>query len=159
LIDVKRVRADEWQVIRDVRLRALADAPEAFATTHAEAAARPDDWWRDWAERSAVDAGMAMFLAREGGEPVGIGGVVGDQDRFDVISMWTEPDHRGKGIASALLQAAVAFAGNAPVFLSVTEGNDHARRLYERHGFAATGVSEPLRSNPRLAMHELRLVR
>jgi ribosomal protein S18 acetylase RimI-like enzyme len=159
VVDVRRVRLDEWRELREVRLRALADAPDAFGTTHAEAVARPDSWWRGWAERSASEAGQAMFLAREGDALVGVAGIFGDRRRFDVISMWTDPAHRGKGVASALLGAAVAFAGDAPVFLSVTEGNDGARRLYERHGFVATGAVEPLRSNSRLSIHELRLVR
>jgi ribosomal protein S18 acetylase RimI-like enzyme len=153
------VRPEEWEVLRDVRLRALADAPDAFGTTHAQALARPDDWWRDWAQRSAVDAGQAMFLAWEGAEAIGITGAYGDRRRFDVISMWTDPAHRGKGVASALLRAALDFTGDAPVFLSVTEGNERARRLYERHGFVSTGVVEPLRSNSELSIYELRLSR
>jgi ribosomal protein S18 acetylase RimI-like enzyme len=100
-----------------------------------------------------------MFVARDGDAAVGIAGVHGDRARFDVISMWTGPAHRGKGVGSALLHAAVAFAEGAPVFLSVTDGNDDARRLYERHGFVATGLIEPLRSNAQRSIHELRLVR
>jgi ribosomal protein S18 acetylase RimI-like enzyme len=158
-MEVRRVRPDECEVLRDLRLRALADAPDAFATTHAEAAARPERWWRDWAERSALGEDQAMFLAWEGDEPVGLAGVFGDPGRFDVISMWTEPSKRGRGIATALLRAAVQFARDSPVFLSVTETNDAARRVYERFGFVATGITEPLRSNPQLLIHELKLNR
>ena len=156
-MDVRRVRDDEWETLRDVRLRALADAPDAFATTHAEAAARPDQWWRDWAAASAAGDSQAMYLAWVDGQPVGIAGVFGDGRRFDVISMWTDPATRGRGVASALLEAAIAFAGDAPVFLSVTETNETARRLYERRGFVSTGITEPLRSNPELTIHELEL--
>lgn len=154
-IDVRRVRAEEWEVLRDTRLRALADAPEAFATTHADAVARPDQWWRDWARRSATGDEQAMFLAWKGDAPVGISGAFRSGDRVDVISMWTDPDERGRGIGQALLEAAVAFAGEADVRLSVTETNAAARRFYERHGFAPTGFTEPLRSNPSLLIHEL----
>ncbi len=151
------MRAADWQTLREVRLRALADAPDAFGTVHSEALARPDEWWRDWAERSASSAGQAMFLAWDDGAAVGIAGIFGDVGRFDVISMWTDPASRGRGVATSLLEAALAFAGDAPVFLSVTENNDAARRLYERRGFVATGLVEPLRSNPILSIHELRL--
>ena len=50
----------------------------------------------------------------------------------------------------ALLDAAVAFAGDVEIRLSVTETNAAARRLYERYGFAPTGHTEPLleRSQP-----------
>ena len=73
--------------------------------------------------------------------------------------MWTSPPHRGAGIGRALLDAAVAFAGGADVVLSVTDGNDAARRLYERYGFVATGYTEPLRSNAALQIRELRLAK
>jgi ribosomal protein S18 acetylase RimI-like enzyme len=158
-IDVRRVRAEEWEVLRDTRLRALADAPDAFATTHAEAGTRPDEWWRDWARRSATGGEQAMFLAWKGEEPVGISGAFRTGDRVDVISMWTDPRERGAGVGRALLEAAVAFAGDADVRLSVTETNAAARRLYERYGFAPTGFTEPLRSNPSLLVHELELRR
>jgi ribosomal protein S18 acetylase RimI-like enzyme len=159
LIEVRRVRAADWQTLREVRLRALADAPNAFGTVHSEAQARPDEWWRDWAERSASSSEQAMFLAWDDDEAVGIAGIFGDAGRFDVISMWTDPACRGRGVAGSLLEAALAFAKDTPVFLSVTENNDVARRLYERRGFVATGLVEPLRSNPRLAIHELKLER
>ena len=53
----------------------------------------------------------------------------------------------------------MAYAGVGEVRLGVTDGNDGARRLYEHSGFVATGFSEPLRSNTKLSIHELRLVR
>ena len=73
--------------------------------------------------------------------------------------MWTEPRQRGRGIGLALLEAAVAYCGEHEIRLSVTDGNDAARRLYERAGFVATGFTEPLRSNEALGMHEFRLAR
>ena len=158
-IAVRRVRADEWEALRDTRLRALADSPDAFATTHAEASVRPVQWWRDWALRSAEGDDQAMFLAWKEGAPVGIAGAFRTGRRIDVISMWTSPEQRGQGIGWALLDAAIAFAGEADVHLSVMETNSGARRFYERYGFVATGSTEPLRSNPSLMIHELVLRR
>ncbi len=141
-----------------MRLRALADAPDAFGTTHVEALARPEEWWTDWAERSATSATQAMFLAWDGAEAVGIAGIFHHDDVWQVISMWVEPDWRGCGVGRGLLDAAVGFA-EGEVRLSVTDGNDDARRLYERYGFVDIGQSEPLRSNPALTVRELRLER
>lgn len=150
--------------MRDVRVRALADAPDAFGTTHAEALARPDAWWIEWAQRSAESDEQAMVLAWDGGAAVGIAGVFRHDDGkgWQVISMWVDPAHRGCGVARALLEVAVAFAearGAGEVILSVTDGNDSARRLYESYGFADTGVDEPLRSNPALTVRDMRLSR
>ena len=157
-MDVRRVRADEWNVLREVRLRALAESPEAFATTFEEARARPEQWWRIWAERSAESSGQAMFLAWDGA-PAGIVGAVAEQGRFRLISMWVDPPARGRGVGRVLLEAAVAFAGEAQIVLSVTDGNEAVGRLYELCGFIETGFAEPLRSGSKLLVRELRLER
>jgi ribosomal protein S18 acetylase RimI-like enzyme len=158
-IEIRRVRADEWEALRDTRLAALAASPDAFATTHAEAAVRPDDWWREWARESAEGGDQAMFLAWHGREPVGIAGAFRKAGRVYVISMWTSPDARSRGIGRALLDATVAFAGECEVRLSVTETNTAARRFYERYGFEPTGATEPLREGATLLAYELALRR
>lgn len=161
-MEVRRVTPDEWETLRDVRLRALADAPDAFGTTHAEAVARPDDWWRAWAATSAGAGTQAMVLAWDGGHAIGIAGVFATDDgAWQVISMWVDPAARGRGAGRALLDAVVAWAREQDavrrIRLSVTDGNDAARRLYERYGFTETGVIEPLRSNSALTIRELEL--
>ncbi|HEX7625509.1 MAG TPA: N-acetyltransferase [Gaiellaceae bacterium] len=161
---MRRVRSEEWEALRDVRVRALAGAPDAFGTTHAEALARPDAWWIEWAQRSSESDEQAMVLAWDGGAAVGIAGVFrhDDGEGWQVISMWVDPSYRGRGVARALLEVAVAFAearGAGEVILSVTDGNDSARGLYESYGFADTGVAEPLRSNPALTVRDMRLSR
>ena len=140
------MRADEWQALRDVRLRALADAPSAFATRYEEARERPPSWWVDWAARSASGNGQAMFLAWEDAAPVGIVGTfVEDDGNRWLISMWTEPAARGRGVGRALVEAVVAFAraaGSGELLLEVTEGNDAAYTLYRACRFEETGPGE-----------------
>lgn len=48
----------------------------------------------------------------------------------------THPRFRGRGVARALLDRAVADAGGTAVSLIVADGNRDARRLYARAGFA-----------------------
>lgn len=53
-------------------------------------------------------------------------------------NMYTHPEHRGKGLGAAVLQAIVKRlleGGVSTVVLNVDERNPVARRLYERHGF------------------------
>jgi ribosomal protein S18 acetylase RimI-like enzyme len=58
--------------------------------------------------------------------------------------MFVLPRFRGYGVARMLVEAALAAArsraGARIVQLTVTEGNDAARRLYDRFGFVAFGV-------------------
>lgn len=58
----------------------------------------------------------------------------------EIKRLWTDPEFRGRGIASALLGAALAHAAEqgATVRLSVWEWRTGAIALYERLGFAVT---------------------
>jgi ribosomal protein S18 acetylase RimI-like enzyme len=71
-----------------------------------------------------------------------------------VFGAWVEPVRRGHGVGGRLVEAVVEWAvgrGAERVHLWVTEDNDAARMLYERHGFACTGERKPLRSDPSAA--------
>jgi ribosomal protein S18 acetylase RimI-like enzyme len=160
IVEIRRIETGDWKALRDVRLRALADAPDAFGTTFAEARERADEWWIDWTERSAEGDEQAMFLAWLGDAAVGIAGIFADDGVWHVISMWVDPAARGRGIGRLLLDAAVWFARarEATAFvLGVTDGNDAARALYEHYGFADNGDCEPLRSNPELTVRYMSL--
>lgn len=155
MVEVRRVSADEWQSLRDVRLRALADAPVAFATRVEEARLRPEEWWVDWAARSAAGASQAMFLAWDETKPVGIVGTYVEDERRWLISMWTDPGARGRGVGRALVEATAAFAqasGSHELFLQVLVGNDSALSLYRACGFEDDGPGEPHDKRPTLQM-------
>lgn len=49
----------------------------------------------------------------------------------------------------------LAWDGDTPV--GVTDGNDAARVLYERYGFAFNGVANPLREGEPLIVREMTL--
>lgn len=156
---VRRVTADEWRALRDVRLRALADAPTAFETRLEDARERPEQWWVDWAARSAAGDAQAMFLAWDGDASVGIAGTYVDADTRWLISMWTAPEARGRGVGRALVDAVVTFArdaGSDELRLEVTEGNDAAAALYRSCGFVANGIGDPHADGT--ATHLMRLV-
>lgn len=131
LTEVRRVQPDEWELLRQTRLSALADAPSAFGTTYAEAVERPESWWRAWAERSATGDAQAMFLAWDGTRPVGIAGVFRDESHCQVISMWTDPQYRGRGIGHVLLDAVVVYAGEGE--LRSQRNRRERRRLAALH--------------------------
>ncbi len=62
--------------------------------------------------------------------------------------MWVRPGDRRLGAGRALIQAAVDWGrskGVSELTLSVVEGNDPAKRLYQGCGFVDTGRREPVR--------------
>jgi ribosomal protein S18 acetylase RimI-like enzyme len=52
-----------------------------------------------------------------------------------VSNLYVLQAHRHRGIATALLQAALAYAGKAEVRLTANRANMAARRIYRRLGF------------------------
>lgn len=150
-MELRRFRPDEGRLFREVRLRALADAPTAFASTYAEALERPARWWDEWVAKWSAGTRAVGFVALEGDRPMGLaGGYFDDEAERDVvelIAMWVAPEARGRGVGAALTTAVVDWArerGARLVKLWVTTTNAGAMRLYERCGFRRTGVVEAL---------------
>jgi GNAT superfamily N-acetyltransferase len=144
---VRRAVIGDEPVLRVVRLQALTDSPTAFGSTYERELARTMEDWRRWL------APGVTFLLEAGGEARGI--VAGVRDTQDssvvhLMAMWVHPDHRGTGAADALVSSVNAWAaevGATQVRLKVVEGNERARRCYERAGFRATGRRGVLEKN------------
>jgi putative acetyltransferase len=87
-------------------------------------------------------AGDTVLVALAAGTAVGCVVVTAPAEgRSEVKRLWTDPAFRGRGIASALLRAAVtasAAAGARAVRLSVWSWRTGAIALYERLGFTVT---------------------
>ena len=60
---VRRLRADEAPLFKTLRLRALADAPDAFAHTYDEISAKPDTYWAEMTRSVTEPDRYAMFVA------------------------------------------------------------------------------------------------
>jgi ribosomal protein S18 acetylase RimI-like enzyme len=130
---VERMGPEGWERVRAIRLRALADAPDAFGTTLAEDEARPHGEWRARLE----DPGVATFVAAGDGRDLGLAtgtGYHGSDGAAGLFFMWVDPGSRGRGIGGALVDAVVAWArtaGYRGVLLDVADTNAPAIRLYE----------------------------
>jgi GNAT superfamily N-acetyltransferase len=151
------VRSDEASRFKDLRLAALADSPDAFWTTHAEALAYRDEEWTDVVQRAQKDE-QAIFVAIDDDRWVGMAGLFPDRNVPDALhlwGMWVDPTHRAQGVGAALLAAVLdtaAEVGAPSIYLEVVENNLGARRLYERTGFVPTGITGPIRELTEIEM-------
>ena len=147
---VRRIRPEDWAVARSLRLRGLADAPDAFARTYDEESARPDAFWIDRAAAACAGEGIATFLAFDDRNPTGITtGIVDDVGEPQLVSMWVDPALRRRGIGESLANAVIQWAlevGFERLSLWVSEDNRPAISLYQRVGFQATTRTDALRS-------------
>ncbi|HEY7294156.1 MAG TPA: GNAT family N-acetyltransferase [Dehalococcoidia bacterium] len=149
-VHIRRLRADEGPRLREIRLRALAEAPTAFGSTLAEAEQRPDAAWRERAGAAATGAHSVLFVAEEDGRWLGLAGGLIDGEtppgEVELVSMWVDPVARGRGIGRELIEAVLSWAragGAVRVRLWVTEGNAPAITLYRRCGFSLTSETTP----------------
>jgi ribosomal protein S18 acetylase RimI-like enzyme len=151
VVKIQRVRRDDWERIRDLRLRALEADPGAFGSTHAQEANADEDSWRSWATAWSDASEQALFAALVGERWVGMSlGVRWNEDPevVHLYAMWVEPSSRRQGVGLALVRAVIGWAadlGVGRVVLSVTEDNGGALALYERCGFEDTGERKSLR--------------
>jgi len=156
MIVVREITADDWELMRDVRLAALAESPSAFGSSYAREVAFTEEQWRGRiSERSVTFFAYeeSADAASAGKAPVGLAGVYVEYGAANLVSMWVSPAARGLGAGKALVEAAAAWAKAndfGTLFLWVTESNTSARRLYEGCGFTPTGKRQPLPSDTAL---------
>ena len=151
---VRRLGTDDWEISRQVRLTALAEAPYAFMSTLAREQRFDEQVWRQ--RLSSPTA--ATFHAWVDGTPAGTAtGKIDDPDdefavpgSWQLVGMWVDPRARGSGVADRLIEAVAGYArehGASCVTLWVTEVNARAKAFYQRIGFAPTGARQPVRED------------
>ncbi|GAA2166424.1 MULTISPECIES: GNAT family N-acetyltransferase [Glycomyces] len=153
MIDLRVLAPDDWRVWRSLRLAALAEAPEAFAS-------RLADWEGDgdrekrWRSRLAMP-GAHNLVAELAGRPVGMASGVpaSDPQARELIAMWVSPGARGAGVGDALIAAVTRWAraeGASELRLAVYSHNLAAAALYRRNGFADSVPPGPERVGERV---------
>ena len=157
-IDIRRIRADEWELSRDLRLAALQDeaAGVAFLETYEHAAAQPDGFYRDRAAAAAAGDDVVQLVAVDGGTWVGTVTVLVqragsvdyhgrpvERSRAVVVGVYVRAEQRGSGLIDRLLESGARWAaerGHDQLALGVHRDNPRAQGAYRRAGFVPSGV-------------------
>ena len=154
-IALRQLTREDWHVLRDLRLRALRDAPEAFAQSLAATEALTEMEWRQQAI-TLTEANYCIALLAFHEQPIGIIEMSVDhlwQNAGYLGGMWVAPEARRTGVGSRLLEKGLEILqqwGLAHVRFCVARHQLHAISLYRRFGFRETGVQKPLPSNTKL---------
>jgi GNAT superfamily N-acetyltransferase len=138
-VRIRRILPDEGWLLRELRLRSLFDAPDAFGEPFEEAGKRPDAEWQLSARRSAEGDANAWLVAERDEQPVGL--VRGRRRRPSTLllfSMWVDPLARRAGVGRRLIEGLEAWASTwsgRETVLWVIDGNHDALAFYEQLGF------------------------
>ena len=161
-IIIRTISPQEWKNYKDLRLRALADSPDAFGSTLAEEEKRSDSAWKS--RLAGDDSALNYPLGAEvDGEKIGLAwGRIkeSDPDLANLYQMWVAPSHRGLGVGEMLLKRVIAWAVEKDALvleLGVTVRDSSAMRLYTRLGFEPVGETEPLRPGSAFFCQSMRL--
>jgi GNAT superfamily N-acetyltransferase len=151
---IRTVVAGDADKLRQLRLRALADAPDAFGSSLEAELAHPESEWLDLARRSERADEVAVFAAVDGEHWVGMaGGQWYDREEgvAGLWGMWVDPAARGRGLGARLVAAVHEWAaghGARVLRLGAVSGEGGPGEFYERLGFEATGEGGALSRDP-----------
>ena len=133
--------------LRTLRLEALADTPQAFASDVESAASESVESWARRIADNSGEQGIVCVAEADGGLTAMLGCRRGDRAKTRhggmVWGVYVQPVWRGLHIAEALLGLTFAWAqanGLTVQKLGVVASNTPAIRCYARCGFSVYGV-------------------
>jgi GNAT superfamily N-acetyltransferase len=160
MVTLEPITAGYVALFREVRLRALQDAPLAFGSTYARESQFSDEEWLQRVTRWNGESGIG-YLAMEGGHGCGIAGVLLEEEDgtcANLVSMWVAPTHRKCGAGRLLVNEIADWSRQRGVHvmrLMVTSSNESAMQFYQRLGFSRTGRTEPYPNDLALIEYEM----
>lgn len=156
---------DDWERVRELRLRMVLDTPIAFLETPEQVRAIEEAEWRSRIARSRADGStrvvavephgtwvgsMSCFISQ--GEPGYVTDPKPGPRRANLVGVFVDAGWRGDaGVADALLAEIAGWArgrGLDELYLHVGDANARARRFYEKRMFHATGVVAAIPEQP-----------
>jgi len=161
-VRIRRIEPEDGHVLRDLRLRSIADSPDAFGQPLEEARERPTTDWDRSARQSSHGDNRTWLIAEVDGASVGL--VQGRKRRPSTLllfSMWVDPSARRFGVGGMLIEALEAWARGwdaSETILWVFGANASAIDFYRDLGFEAIRGGQDAESGARfgaLAMQRL----
>ena len=137
---IRRSSESDYIALREIRLEALKDSPDAFGSTFEECEKWRPERWKEMASGNC-------YLAEIDGEVVGMStGGLNTQfpGTFWLFGMFVSPKARGTGVASELVSIVESWArehGGTELYLHVTESMVRARAFYKKIGVNLNGGS------------------
>jgi GNAT superfamily N-acetyltransferase len=107
---LQQATADDWALVRTIRLEALRSEPGVFGSHFAREVDRDEAAWRDW----TAGPTKAVFLLFDDSHVVGLTGVyapANDPSRSAVcVASYLQPPYRGRGLSRLFYEARIEWA-------------------------------------------------
>jgi GNAT superfamily N-acetyltransferase len=159
-VRIRRIRPADGRLPRELRLRSIADAPQAIGQPLEEARSRPERDWSQNARQSSRGTDRTWLIAETTTGAVGL--VQGRRRRprtLLLFSMWVDPEARRLGVGRLLIERLEEWArdwSGEETILWVLGGNRTAIGFYRELGFAVIHGGKDAESGARLGALAMR---
>ena len=144
-MEIVKLKPEEWEKFRELRLEALREDSESFGASYEEAVKYSDD---DWKQR-LVNPNDNIIIASDGGLAIGMVGAYQEKGEklkhaAYIWGVYLGKNYRGQGIGEKLMKKLLEeIAKNEEIekiTLNVNVGQLPAIRLYKKFGFKVVGT-------------------
>lgn len=140
-IEIIQPSIDDWQKVKELRLDALRQDPQAFGTSYEENFNEPDTYWKEKLKKSiGNNAKEILVIAKEDDKYIGmLTSENANSDTWFINAVYVKSDQRRKGVAKKLLAQVLALLHNRNdiqyIELKVNVEQVAAVNLYKSYGF------------------------
>jgi RimJ/RimL family protein N-acetyltransferase len=140
-MDIRILTQEDWEIWKQLRLDALQNAPENFGSSYEEECNFSEVDFQNQLQQSTV---FGVIIHKKLVSCAGF--YVLNKHKMKhrglIWGMYTQPAHRGQGIASSVLRAIIDHAKLHVMQLHITcvTTNFAAMALYQKHGFTLYGT-------------------
>jgi len=137
---IKRLRENDWQELRAIRLKALHSDPAVFGSNYQKEAIMTEADWKNWLRTNDG----AIFMLYENTRPIGMTAIAVDRDdptnkKAILWGSWLESHARGKGLSEMMYRERIRWAKEHPtiekIIVSHRASNLRSKHAIQRHGF------------------------
>ncbi len=140
-LEIITLQPSDWKDYKELRLRALKEEPQAFASTYDENIKLPDEFWQMRLEEALAGESQWLLFARQQDNLVGMAGafVKDEKDTVHIIAVFVDKKYRGQGISKKLMNNLIsAIKQNNEIrrlLVGVNPEQVAALNLYQNIGF------------------------
>jgi len=145
---ISAINETDWEVYKKIRLSALLESPQAFATKYEDAKNRTAESWKNQCNEMAQRTNAIAFIGYLNHLPISLCGLYRNKNQdaeWEIVQVWTDPFFRGKGISAEMFAHVINWSKHEHIeklLAKVYADNNRAKKFYTKMGFRTTEITQ-----------------